>query len=130
MAAEQGLAQLPWSDGKSVAFESRSAITSGDIDGIVHVFVRTVSAGTTTMVSAANNGAEASSPATNPAISSDGRYVAFRSQGGDLVVGDTNDVADVFVRDLVANTDGFRRGGWHSDHGSERHPSISADGST
>lgn len=35
-----------------------------------------------------------------PSISENGRYVAFQSDAGDLVPGDTNLVTDVFVRDL------------------------------
>jgi len=34
-----------------------------------------------------------------PAISADGRYVAFRSDASSLVAGDTNGVTDVFVHD-------------------------------
>ena len=34
----------------------------------------------------------------------DGRYVAFVSAATNLVVGDTNNIADVFVRDLQAGT--------------------------
>ncbi|MDP2323049.1 MAG: calcium-binding protein, partial [Gammaproteobacteria bacterium] len=37
------------------------------------------------------------------AVSADERFVAFNSSATNLVVGDTNDVADVFVRDRVAN---------------------------
>jgi len=37
--------------------------------------------------------------ATVVAISADGRFVAFLSQASNLVVGDSNGVADVFVRD-------------------------------
>ncbi len=39
-----------------------------------------------------------------PSISADGRYVAFESVATDLVVGDGNGLADVFVRDLQTNT--------------------------
>jgi Tol biopolymer transport system component len=37
-----------------------------------------------------------------PAISADGRYVAFQSDAHDLVGGDRNGLIDVFVRDLLA----------------------------
>ena len=39
-----------------------------------------------------------------PAISADGRYVAFLSDATDLVFGDTNGFLDVFVRDRVSAT--------------------------
>ena len=38
----------------------------------------------------------------DPAISADGRFVAFDSFASNLVAGDTNGVVDVFVRDRVA----------------------------
>ncbi len=47
---------------------------------------------------AVSHGDEASNGA---AISADGRYVAFSSGATDLVPGDTNDKADVFVRDMT-----------------------------
>ncbi len=45
-------------------------------------------------------------PATTTpiAITSDGRYVLFESDASDLIASDTNDVTDVFVRDLTNNT--------------------------
>ena len=36
-----------------------------------------------------------------PAISADGRFVAFESYASNLVPGDTNDAYDVFVRTLA-----------------------------
>lgn len=36
-----------------------------------------------------------------PSVSSDGRYVAFTSSASNLVHGDTNNLPDVFVRDVV-----------------------------
>jgi len=72
----------------------------------------------------------AAMPAGAPAISADGRYVAFVSESGDLVEGDNNGAADVFVRDMVANrtmlVSRSRFGG--SPAGSSLQPSISADG--
>jgi Tol biopolymer transport system component len=65
-----------------------------------------------------------------PAISADGRYVAFVSDATNLVPGDTNGCADVFRKDLdsgeiiCASTDSL---GTQADCDSE-HPAISADG--
>ena len=39
-----------------------------------------------------------------PAISADGRYVAFHSRATNLVAGDENGLNDVFLRDRVAGT--------------------------
>jgi Tol biopolymer transport system component len=72
----------------------------------------------------------AAMPAGAPAISADGWYVAFVSESGNLVEGDDNGAADVFVRDLVTNrtvlVSRSRFGG--SPAGSSLQPSISADG--
>lgn len=60
--------------------------------------------GRTERVSVAGDGAEANSWAGLPAVSADGRYVAFYSNASNLVPGDTNDVEDLFVRDRVTGT--------------------------
>lgn len=65
-----------------------------------------------------------------PGLSADGRYVAFASLAGNLVAGDNNGVADVFVRDRLAGSTeriSLRSGGSESTCAS-RHASISADG--
>ncbi|MCA9935514.1 MAG: hypothetical protein KC415_16375, partial [Anaerolineales bacterium] len=46
-------------------------------------------------------GLEGNGNANNPAISANGRFVAFISTANDLVVNDTNDAADVFVYDML-----------------------------
>ncbi|MDX2169916.1 MAG: hypothetical protein SF182_22795 [Deltaproteobacteria bacterium] len=51
------------------------------------------------LVSAATSGEQGNSHSLSPAISADGRYVAFLSYANNLVPGDSNGVADVFVYD-------------------------------
>jgi len=55
--------------------------------------------GTTTRVSVASAGTQADGTSDRPVISSDGRYVVFRSIAANLVSGDTNGTWDVFVHD-------------------------------
>ena len=43
-------------------------------------------------------------PVDNIGVSFDGRYIAFYSLASNLVAGDTNSVADIFVRDRTLNT--------------------------
>jgi hypothetical protein len=50
-------------------------------------------------VSLGNDGAQSTRPASYPAVANDGRYVVFVSSDPNLVMGDTNGVADVFLRD-------------------------------
>lgn len=52
------------------------------------------------MLNLSHTGGQPTWNAFDPAISADGRYVAFYSFASNLVPGDTNDELDVFVRDL------------------------------
>ena len=55
--------------------------------------------GTTTRVSVSSSGEQGTNDGFSSSISADGRYVAFGSVASNLVPGDTNNTADVFVRD-------------------------------
>ena len=67
---------------------------------------------------------------SDPGISADGRFVVFASSANNLVSGDTNDVADIFVYDRIderierisVSSNGDQGNGAASE------PSISADG--
>jgi Tol biopolymer transport system component len=94
-------------DGTKVAFTSCAPnLLNGIADatgGRAAVFVRDVPNVTTTLVSAGTDGLpRPGTESTRPAISADGTKVAFISNATGLVAGDTNEVRDVFVRDLVA----------------------------
>jgi Tol biopolymer transport system component len=85
--------------GRFVAFTSTSPdLVPGDRNGFTDVFVRDRGSGTTRRVSTGAGGVEADSSSFSPAISGDGRLVAFASGATNLVVGDTNGATDVFVR--------------------------------
>ena len=117
-------------DGLHVAFVSdASNLVPGDTNGVKDVFVRDRASGTTRRVSVTNTGKQAPNGGFDPAVSGDGRYVAFASVAS-LVRDDTNGTTDVFVRDLVQGTtrrvsisnnetQGNRFSAW---------PAISADG--
>lgn len=55
-----------------------------------------------TLVNRSVTGRLANGCAEDPAVSADGNLVAFVSDGGDLVAGDTNSAYDVFERNLAA----------------------------
>lgn len=91
-------------DGSVVAFASGSSdLVAGDNNGVSDIFVRDRHTGQTTRVSVASDGTEANDNSTGwtpgPALSADGRFVAFSSFASNLVPGDTNGVQDVFVHD-------------------------------
>jgi Tol biopolymer transport system component len=56
-------------------------------------------------VSVSTAGVEANGPSGPPSISGTGRYVVFASSATNLVAGDTNGVADVFLRDRDTDAD-------------------------
>ena len=92
-------------DGRFVAFESGSTdLVANDTNGAADVFVRDRLTGTTARASVDTFGAQANSGATSPAISADGRYIAFESFSTNLVAGDTNGKTDAFVRDCFSHT--------------------------
>jgi hypothetical protein len=94
-------------NGTKVAFQSPATnLDPSDSDGDNDIYLRDLSANTTTLVS---RGDGAGTPSGNdsaylPSIDSEGRRVAFTSNASDLASGDATAVPDVFVRDVVANT--------------------------
>ncbi len=92
--------------------------------------MRDLATGTTEIVDVSGAGVAGTGTALYPAISADGRYVAYESTAADLVAGDTNASTDVFVRDRTAGTTtrvSVATDGTEGDDDSEE-PSISADG--
>lgn len=90
-------------DGNRLVFASDAwNLVSSDTNGLRDVFVRDLFGGSNVLVSANTNGGVANGISSEPAISTDGRYVVFTSDATDLVANDTNNVADVFRRDLVS----------------------------
>ncbi|MFN8120831.1 MAG: hypothetical protein U0237_00225 [Thermoleophilia bacterium] len=89
-------------DGTRVAFVSTAAgMAAGDTDTTGDVFVRDLVRGRTTLVSRATGGVKGAGASSLPVISGDGRRVLFVSEAANLVPGDGNGAADVFVRDLA-----------------------------
>jgi Tol biopolymer transport system component len=117
--------------GRYVVFDSlASNLVAGDTNNADDVFVRDRVAHLTRRVSVGPGGQLANNNSFVPAISADGRFVAFTSSASNLVAGDTNDTDAVFVRDRRAQV--TRRvsvgpGGQQANDGSSR-PAISAHG--
>ena len=118
-------------DGRYVAFSSRASnLVEGDTNDRMDVFVRDRLAGITTRVSVSSARLQGDGHSFEPAISRDGRFVAFASSAPNLVEGDTNTRLDVFVHDRATSqttlasvgTDGAR--GDYDSYG----PAVSDDG--
>ncbi|MCH8815340.1 MAG: thrombospondin type 3 repeat-containing protein [Chloroflexi bacterium] len=89
------------SDGRLVAFDSyASDLVPGDTNGRTDVFVRDLELGLTFRASVSTQGTEVNHTSEDPALSADGKFVAFESYADGLVADDTNGVVDVFVREL------------------------------
>ncbi|MBN1887132.1 MAG: carboxypeptidase regulatory-like domain-containing protein [Thermoflexales bacterium] len=87
-------------DGRYVAFaSSASSLVPGDTNDARDVFVHDRQTSQTRRVSVASDGTPGNGESSDPAISGDGRYVAFTSAASNLVVSDTNGYKDVFVHD-------------------------------
>jgi Tol biopolymer transport system component len=117
--------------GRYVAFASLARnLVPGDTNLVEDVFVRDRLAGVTSRVSVGQGGRQANGASMIPSISADGRYVAFMSDAGNLVAGDTNHTADIFVRDRIAGT--TRRvsigPGGQQANGASSFPALSGDG--
>jgi Tol biopolymer transport system component len=110
--------------GRFVAFSSFAGnFAAGDSNGNSDVFVHDRRSGTTSLVSVASNGTPANSFSGDPAISGDGRFVAFESLASNLapVAGL---LSRVYVHDRRTGRTTLVSG--RSVEGSD--PSISADG--
>src|SRR5438445_321023 len=87
-------------DGRFVAFHSAATnLVAGDTNATTDVFVHDRQTGITERVSVASDGTQGNKASSYPALSADGRFVAFDSDATNLVAGDTNGTTDVFVHD-------------------------------
>jgi Tol biopolymer transport system component len=119
-------------DGRYVAFESFATnLVPGDTNDRKDAFVRDRQQNITTRVSVAGDGTQGNFESFFPQISADGRYVAFRSEATNLVVGDTNSsFDDIFVHDRQTGdtTRVSVASGGTQANGESRKLAISADG--
>lgn len=85
--------------GRYVAYCSYAAnFVAGDTNFVADIFIRDVKGMTTVRVSVDQAGAQANAGSFDPAVSGDGRYVAYRSDASNLVPGDTNGQPDIIRR--------------------------------
>ncbi len=88
-------------DGRYVAFVSEATnLVPGDSNEKTDVFRHDRETKKTVRVSVDSQGTQADGNCLDVSISADGRFIAFSSLATNLVPGDTNGVADVFVHDV------------------------------
>jgi len=84
-------------EGRYVVFVSAAANIAGSTGKHRQVFWRDRNTGVTKLISAGPNGEEGNADSYAPAISGDGKMVAFESYSNNLVQNDKNNARDVFV---------------------------------
>jgi hypothetical protein len=88
--------------GRFVLFSSRAGkLVPGDTNHRRDVFVRDLRTGATHRISVSSAERQGNRGSVGVGISSRGRYCLFESNANDLVPGDRNKVADLFLRDRV-----------------------------
>jgi Tol biopolymer transport system component len=120
-------------DGRVVVFGTAAALVGGVGIG-AQIFARDRMTNTTTRISNGPAAAQGSGSSSQPAITADGRYVVFTSDAADLVAGDGNGIADIFLRDRMTDVTtrvsvtGAGAGVEVMGPGAFGRPSISSDG--
>ena len=119
-------------DGRFVAFRSEASnLVAGDTNGDEDIFLRDTQSGQTTRISVGSGGTQADGGSFYPAISADGRFIAFMSDATNLVSGDTNGLTDIFLYDRQTGTTtrvSVSSNGQQADNISDSYVSISGDG--
>ncbi len=118
-------------DGKLIVFDSESSnLVLNDFNSSSDIFVRDRGTGNTRRVSIAMDGTESNGSSYAADISGDGKYIAFVSYASNLVAGDNNNKADIFVHDVVSGeitlVSVASDGTW--SNGNSGNPSISGNG--
>lgn len=119
-------------DGRCVAFASGATnLLPGGVDsnGVLDIYVACDGA-VTCRASVSSSGAQADQMSFLPALNADGTIVAFKSNATNLVAGDLNQAADVFVHNCVTGETQRVSVGADGREGNDIAipPSISADG--
>ena len=92
-------------DNQHVAFISyaKDLVTNDDLAEYYDVFIRDLTTSNTTLVSVNLSGVGGGNDhSITPSVSSNGNRVVFASAASNFVVNDTNNVSDIFLRDLSA----------------------------
>ena len=87
----------PW-----VAFVSHATnLDPADTDLVSDIYVKNLATGDVTLVSTSTAGVKGDANSLFPAISADGRYVAFESIATNLDPADTDGLSDIYLKDLA-----------------------------
>lgn len=89
-------------DGTKALFGSSATnLVVDDTNGVSDIFIKDLTSGDITRVSTVVSDVQANDSTYSGVFSSDGQMIAFSSAASNLVVGDTNGFADIFIKDLT-----------------------------
>jgi hypothetical protein len=118
-------------DGRYTVFVSDATnLVANDTNGVRDVFIFDNQTLQDRRLSLSAQGVQSNGASANPAISGNGRFVAFASDATNLVLGDTNGFTDIFVVDALTGViarESVSSAGVQAN-GSSFRPSISQDG--
>jgi len=121
-------------DGRYIAFESLATnLVTGDTNAKRDIFIRDRAGNSTCRISLASGGLQANGDSVEPYINGSGDYVVFTSFASNLVTGDTNGQADIFIWERTSGCAGtisrvsVSTDGAQSNGGSAR-PSVNDGG--
>ncbi|MBD2280751.1 PA14 domain-containing protein [Aphanizomenon flos-aquae] len=99
-ATDSGFSPSISGDGRYIIFESdANNLVSADTNNAKDVFIHDRQTGSTSLISLSSDGIQGNAASSAGNISSDGRYVLFRSNASNLVINDNNNAEDIFLRD-------------------------------
>lgn len=89
------------SDGRFLAFTTQASnLVDDDLNNQADIYIYDRDLDTLVRITTGPAGTGANGASVLPSLSADGRWLAFRSEADDLVEGDFNHTADVFLHDL------------------------------
>jgi hypothetical protein len=91
-------------DGRYIAFTASANFAADDTNNQDDVYIRDLTANTTTRVSLNDDGTQSAVGSTGGVLSDDAQVVAFASSSTTLTADDNNIFEDIFVRDRAAGT--------------------------
>ncbi|MCA9958935.1 MAG: carboxypeptidase regulatory-like domain-containing protein [Anaerolineales bacterium] len=118
-------------DCRFIVFESDATnLVPGDTNNVSDIFLYDRDLSAMERVSVATGGGQANGPSFYPAISGNGRFVAFASLAQNLVITDTNLFLDIYVHDRETTTTELITVGYDgtASSASSYYPAISYDG--
>lgn len=109
-----------------LVFETEEGLLGSDRNGVSDIYHVDLVSDELSLVSGTEQGVAGDGASRYPAVDASGEIIAFESEATNLVAGDCNDTADIFVHDLALRQTVRLTGGQFE----AAHPTMTADGTT